>query len=61
MVAVVDDLLTELIAIRCWDADYLHRSTHDQLDRMAWDARRKREAEIIRILAARAFSNAGQT
>ena len=52
MATAVDELLTELIAIRSWDADYLRRSTHDHLDDIAWVSRRKRESEIIWILAA---------
>jgi len=46
----MQELVNELVAIWMWDDDYQRVSEHDQIDCMAWDARRMRESEIIQIL-----------
>jgi hypothetical protein len=44
------ELLAELRAIRLWDLEYLSQTTHDEIERLAWEARRTRLEEIRRIL-----------
>lgn len=46
----MQELVSELVAIWMWDDDYQRVPEHDQIDRMARDARRMRESEIIQIL-----------
>jgi hypothetical protein len=46
----MQELVNELVAIWMWDDDHQRVSEHDQIDCMAWDARRMRESEIIQIL-----------
>ena len=46
----IAEMLNELAAIWIWDKDYRRISAHDEIDQIAWEARRKREAEIMRII-----------
>jgi hypothetical protein len=46
----MEELVSELVAIWMWDNDYQRVRKHDQIDRMARDARRMRESEIIQII-----------
>lgn len=48
----MEEIVSELVAIWMWDEDYRLVSEHDEIDRIAWDARRKREAEIVHTLFA---------
>jgi len=50
MPADLVELLAELRAIRLWDLDYLSQTNHDEIERVAWEARRMRLEEIRRIL-----------
>ncbi len=46
----LEQLLAELRAINAWDLAYLSRRTNDGIDRVAWDSRRIRLAEICEEL-----------
>jgi len=48
----MSELISELVAIWMWDEDYQLVSAHDEIDCIAWDARRRREAEIVHTLFA---------
>jgi hypothetical protein len=46
----LDPLLQELEAIQLWDQSYLLATTHDEIDRTAWESRRERQAQIFALL-----------
>ncbi len=46
----LEDLWVELEAIVVWDRYYYLQQTHDEIDGVAWEARRQRLAEIQKEL-----------
>jgi hypothetical protein len=50
IIGEVEDLLSELRAIRYWDTEFCRRSSPDWSDSAAFVSRQKRRREIIRKL-----------
>jgi len=47
---LLEDLLAELCAINVWDRYYFFQQTRDEIDIVAWEARRQRLTEIQKEL-----------